>query len=558
MSIDRGLPGRRETHETLNQVPPLEGWNPFLADVALGEALDREGAGWAREAVSRHAAQAGSAEVMAWGFEANTHLPRLITHDRYGRRVDEVAYHPSWHALMRWSMGNEVHSLPRTSARPGAWPARSAMFMLSASVDAGHCCPVSMATACVPALRATEEVAAEWVPRVTRTEYDPRLIPAGDKTACLIGMAMTEKQGGSDVRTNTTKAEPLGARGGGKPYSLTGHKWFVSAPMCDAFLTLAQAEGGLSCFLLPRVLPDGTRNGFYIQKLKDKLGNRSNASAEVEYDNAVAFLVGEEGRGVATIIEMVSHTRLDVTLISTAMMRLAVAHAVHHARHRKAFQKRLVDHALMQNVLADLCLESEAATALSMRLAGAYDREASSAHDRLFKRLAMAAGKYWICKRAPGHLYEAMECMGGNGFVEEFIYPRLYREAPLNSMWEGSGNVICLDVQRALQRTPEAADALLEEVRRAAGASPRLDAATRALEDELRAGLADPGDGRRLTERIAVTLQAALLAQHAPAPVADAFAAARLGGEGLACYGTLPRSVDCRFIIERALPAVGD
>jgi putative acyl-CoA dehydrogenase len=542
-----------EPQESSNQVPPLEEWNPFLRDAALQEAVDREGAGWAREAIVRHAAQAGSAEVVGWGFLANESPPRLHTHDRFGR-IDEVRFHPAWHSLLRWSMGNEVHSLAYTEKRPGAWVARAALFMLSAGVEAGHVCPVSMATACVPALRTTPALAEVWVPRVNATRYDPRFVAPEEKSACLIGVAMTEKQGGSDVRSNTTRAVPLGARGPGELYALTGHKWFLSAPMCDAFLTLAQTGGdaGPSCFLLPRIL-GGRKNGLSIVRMKDKLGNRANASVEVEYHGAHAWLVGEEGRGLPAILEMVNNTRLDCTLISTALMRLALAHAVHHARRRSAFGKKLVDHALMANVLADLALESEAATALSMRIAGAYDREAAHPAERHLRRLATAAGKYWICKRAAVQIGEAMECLGGDGFTEEVILPRLYREAPLNSMWEGSGNVICLDVQRALRNQPETADALLGELRSAAGGDRRLDAATRALEADLREGRREQGDGRRLAERIAVTLQASLLVRHAPAPVADAFCASRLAGEGGVCFGTLPCTLDHRFIIDRAL-----
>jgi putative acyl-CoA dehydrogenase len=550
------ITGRRETHEVLNQAPPLEDWDPLLSDVALEEALEREGGGWARDRVVSHSRQAGSSEVVAWGYLANENPPKLRTHDRSGNRIDEVVFHPAWHSLVRWSMQSEAHSLPWTEPRPGAWVARSALFMLSASVDAGHCCPISMATACVPALRSSPELFSEWAPRVNAREYDPRFIAPSRKTACLIGMAMTEKQGGSDVRANTTRAEPEGERESGKPYLLTGHKWFCSAPMCDAFLTLAQTEGGLSCFLLPRILPDGKKNGFYIQRLKDKLGNRSNASSEVEYDHARAWLVGEEGRGVPTIIEMVNHTRLDCALISTAMMRLAVAHAVHHCRHRAAFGKKLIDHALMQNVLSDLCLESEAATALVMRLARSYDLHEESVQERLFRRLGTAASKYWICKRASAHICEAMECMGGNGFTEELVFARLYREAPLNSMWEGSGNVICLDVLRAIFSSPGTIDALLAELRLALGADRRLDAAVRALETRLRER-ADVIDARRLTEQIAVLLQASLLVRHAPGPVADAFCASRLDKESGSCFGTLPRTVDHRFIVDRAFATAG-
>jgi putative acyl-CoA dehydrogenase len=558
MAIEINAPaGRRETHETFNQAPPLEPWNPFLSDVALQEALEREGGGWARDQVVEHSQQAGSEEIVGWGFLADQHPPVLHTHDRSGRRIDEVTFHPAWHSLMRWSMANEAHSLPWTRPGPGAWVARSALFMLSATADAGHCCPVSMATACVPTLQAAPSLAAEWIPRVSSSSYDPRFITPADKTACLIGMAMTEKQGGSDVRANRTSATPIADRGVAQPYSITGHKWFCSAPMCDAFLILAQAPGGLSCFLLPRILPDGRRNGFYIQRLKNKLGNRSNASCEVEFENAFAWLVGDEGRGVPTIIEMVNHTRLDCSLISAAMMRLAVAHAVHHTRHRSAFGQKLIDHVQMQNVVADLALESEAATLVLMRLARSYDRHHESEPERLFRRVVTAAAKYWICKRAPAHICEAMECMGGNGFTEDLIFPRMYREAPLNSIWEGSGNVICLDVQRALRNNPDTVTALLDELKLAAGADRRLDAAVGSLERELRDEARDLGDSRRVTERIAVVVQASLLARHAPGPVADAFITSRLAGDHGICFGTLPRGVDYRAIVDRAFADAG-
>jgi len=547
----RPIPRKGKTHEVLNQPPPLVNWNPFLRDAALVEAVRREGATWAEEWIAAHGKQAGSAEVVAWGFEANENPPKLRTHDRFGYRVDEVSFHPAWHSLMRWSMDNEVHSLPWTANQTGAWVARSAMLMLSAQVDAGHCCPISMASACVPSLRATPEIAQVWVPRVTARAYDPRFIDPSDKRSCLIGMAMTEKQGGSDVRANTTIATAVGARGPGKLYTIRGHKWFCSAPMCDAFLILAQAEAGLSCFLLPRFAPDGEKNAFQIQRLKDKLGNRSNASSEVEFDDAQAWLVGEEGRGVPTIIEMVNHTRLDCALISAGLMRAAVAQAIHHARHRAAFQKRLVDHELMQNVLAQLCLESEAATVLMMRLARSYDRHGESEEEKLFRRLATAATKYWICKRAPTHVFEAMECLGGAGYVEESILPRLYREAPLNSIWEGSGNVMCLDVLRAIRTAPSTTDALLAELRLAQGADRRLDAAVHSLEESLVRSAGDTGDGRRLTERIALVLQASLLVRHAPAPLADLYCSLLAGEAGIA-FGTLPGRSHHRFVIDRA------
>ena len=410
-----------------------------------------------------------------------------------------------------------------------------------------------MATACVATLRHNAELSAAWTPKVTATQYDARFAPMADKSACLIGMAMTEKQGGSDVRANATVAEPAGDGA----YSVRGHKWFCSAPMCDAFLILAQAPAGLTCLLLPRLLPDGTRNNFFIQRLKDKLGNRSNASSEIELDNALAWRVGEEGHGVRTIIEMVNHTRLDCALISTALMRLGVVHAVHHARHRAAFGRRLVEHELMQNTLAQLSVESEAATALVMRLARSFDQKATSESERLLMRLLTTVTKYWICKRAPSHVFEAMECLGGAGYVEESVLPRLYREAPLNSIWEGSGNVMCLDVLRALRTEPATADVFLAEVALGAGADSRLDAAIETLKTSLVSGSAQPGDGRWLCELMARTLQASLLVRTAPSAVADAFCSTLNVGAGLAFgtlqLGNLKASGSAQSIIDRAL-----
>ncbi len=535
------------THEVLNQQPPLEGYNLFAADRALVEGLDREGAGWAMERLRRLGELAGGAPLR-WGVQANANPPVLRTHDRYGNRIDEVEFHPAWHELLQLAVGHELHALPWREPRAGAHVARAALFFVMAQVEAGHGCPISMTYSVVPALRLQSELAAEWEPRFTSTEYDPRMIPAGGKRGALCGMGMTEKQGGSDVRANTTRAEPLGARGAGAEYRLTGHKWFCSAPMCDAFLVLAQAERGLSCFLLPRWLPDGTRNRFYIQRLKDKLGNRSNASSEVEFDGAWARLLGEEGRGVPTIIEMVNHTRLDCVIGSAAGMRQAVAQATHHAAHRSAFGKLLLDQPLMQNVLADLAVESEAATVAMLRLARAYDDDG----ERRFARLATAVIKYWVCKRAPALVAEALECLGGNGYVEESMMPRLYREAPLNSIWEGSGNVICLDVLRAMARGPEAVDAFLDELSLARGADRRLDAFVVALRNDLRDFTAMETRARRVVERMAL----ALLVMHGDRAVADAFCATRLAGDRGLVFGTLPSGADLRRIIERARPAM--
>ena len=541
-----------ETHEVLNQPPPLGDTNPFAADKALREAVVREGAGWARDELAAFGELTGREEVIRLGHLANRYPPELLTHDRFGHRIDEVEFHPAWHELMRIGVEAEIHALPWNRSQPGAHVARAAKHFLFSQVEAGVHCPLTMTFAAVPALRAEPDLAEEWMPRLTSTAYDPRMRPAASKAGCLAGMAMTEKQGGSDVRANTTRAEPLGAGG---PRSgevlLTGHKWFCSAPMCDAFLTLAYSEGGLTCFLVPRFTPDGRRNRFEIQRLKDKLGNRSNASSEIEYRDTWARRVGEEGRGVRTILEMVNHTRLDCALGSAALMRQALAQAIHHAAHRSAFGRLLIEQPLMLNVLADLALESEAATALVMRMAHAYDQASEDDGQRALRRIATAVGKYWVTKRCPAMVCEALECHGGGGYVEESILPRLYREAPLGSIWEGSGNVICLDVLRAIAREPETLPALLEELRRARGADRRYDAHLERIEGEL----ADRRDlearARRVVEGLALALEAALLLQHAPAFVADAFCASRLGGGGRE-YGTLPPGVDLAGIVERA------
>jgi putative acyl-CoA dehydrogenase len=543
------------THEVLNQPPPLEGYNLFTEDRALAGALEREGGGWARERAVRLGEIAGG-EPLRWGFDANRHEPELRAFDRYGHRIDEVEFHPAWHSLMRLGIAHAVHALPWREPRPGAHVARAVLFSLLSQVEAGFGCPLSMTFSAVPALRVQPEIAAEWEPRLTSVDYDPRMVPAPEKHGALCGMAMTEKQGGSDVRANTTRARALGRSGPGEEYEITGHKWFCSAPMCDAFLVLAQTERGLSCFLLPRWLPDGTRNRFHIQRLKDKLGNRSNASSEIELDAAWARMVGEEGRGVPTIIEMVNHTRLDCVIGSTGAMRQAVSQATHHAAHRAAFGKLLVDQPLMQNVLADLAVESEAATLAMLRLARAYDESADGEQHR-FARLATAVSKYWICKRAPVLVVEALECLGGNGYVEESLTARLHRDAPVNSIWEGSGNVMCLDVLRAMGRSPESVDAFFAEVALARGRDPRLDAFVGRLRDDL----GDFGEieyrARRLVERLALAFQGSLLVRHGDPAVAEAFLASRLGGDGGLAFGTLPRGVDVRRIVDRARPVVG-
>jgi putative acyl-CoA dehydrogenase len=482
----------------------------------------------------------------------------LRTHDRYGRRVDEVEFHPAWHRLLGTAVEHGLHAAPWRDPRPGAQVARAAGFYLWTQVEAGHGCPVSMTFAAVPALRAAApELAETWEPRLTAFAYDPGLAPVAAKAGALCGMAMTEKQGGSDVRANTTTAAPAGPDG---LWLLTGHKWFCSAPMSDAFLVLAQAPAGLSCFLVPRVLPDGARNRFHLQRLKDKLGNRANASAEVELDGAAGWLVGEPGRGLAAILEMVNHTRLDCVVGSAALMRQAVAQATHHAAHRSAFGRRLADQPLMTNVLADLAVESEAATMLAMRVAGAFDRAPDNPADAALRRLATAVAKYWVCKRAPAVAAEALECLGGNGYVEESGMPRLYREAPLNSLWEGAGNINSLDVLRVLARQPEGLQALLDEVAPARAAEPRLDRAAAAVERDL-AATADPvglqAGARRLVERLAVLLQGALLVRHGHPAVADAFCASRVAGDRGAALGTLPAGLDLPTIVERATPKTG-
>jgi putative acyl-CoA dehydrogenase len=543
------------TSEVLNQPPPLEGRNFFTENVPLVESIRREGADWAEERLTALGAESGEAVDRDLGRLANENPPVLHTHDRYGNRIDEVEFHPAWHELLELSVRHGTHSLPWREPGPGAHVSRAAMTLCGSGLESGHGCPISMTYAAVPVLRRQPELAAEWEPRITSLEYDRRFVPAGEKTGALAGMAMTERQGGSDVRANTTAARALNGGGAGAEYELTGHKWFCSAPMCDMFLVLGQAEGGLSCFLLPRWTPDGERNRIHIQRLKDKLGNRSNASSEIELDGAWARMVGEEGRGVPTIIEMVNFTRLDCVLGSTGLMREAVAQAIHHCAHRAAFGNLLVDQPLMQNVLADLAVESEAATLTSLRLARAVDEGPDDPEQTLFKRLGLAVSKYWVCKSATWHAAEALECLGGNGYVELSGMPRIHREAPLNSIWEGSGNVNCLDVLRAMARTPEAVQAFFDEVESASGAEPRLDAFLR----DLKAELGDPegieSRARRIVERMAVALQASLLVRHGDPAVADAFCSSRLAGDRGRALGTLPAGVDFERIIERHSPA---
>jgi len=563
----RARPSGWQTHEVFNQVPPLEGVDVYSSNLPLVEAVEREGAGWIGERASELGRFVGGEPQQSWGRLANENRPVLRTHDRWGNRIDEVEFHPAWHELMKMGVHHELHSLPWTTDEPGAHAARAAMYMTAMQAEAGFACPITMTFAVVPALRAQPELAAEWEPRLMARTYEPRLLAPDRKASAIAGMAMTEKQGGSDVRANTTVAQPtdrlgIAPEGGpGGEYEITGHKWFCSAPMSDIFLVLAQTDEGLSCFLVPRILADGTRNDFHLQRLKDKLGNRSNASSELELQDTWARMVGEPGRGVPTIIEMVGHTRLDCVIGSAAGMRVGVVNATHHTEHRQAFGRLLVDQPLMRNVLADLCLESEATTALAMRLARAYDEADADAaageqetDAQLFKRLATAIGKYWTCKRAPGHACESLECLGGNGYVEDSGMPRLYREAPLASIWEGSGNVMSLDVLRALARTPRALEVFFSELELAAGGDARLDARVSGL----RRHFTDPETlqtrARRVVEDMALCLQGSLLVRHAPAAVSDAFCASRLAGESGLEYGTLPAGTDFAGLIARGRP----
>ena len=537
------------THEVINQPPPLPGRNLFTTDPILTAALMREGAGWASGRLRAFGAVMGTAAAAALGEAANRNPPQLRAFDRYGQRIDEVDYHPAYHELMALAKTHEVHSIAWTAGQSGGHMAHTALEYLLVQVEAGVCCPITMTHAGYAALRQHKAAAAGWLPKITAAAYDRRFIPASEKTGVTIGMAMTEKQGGSDVRSNTTRAAATGEPGW---FALTGHKWFCSAPMSDAFLTLARTPAGLSCFLLPRWRPDGTRNPFFIQRLKDKLGDRANASAEIEYDGTLAQLIGEEGHGVRAIIEMVHHTRLDTAAAAAGIMRAAVVQAVHHASHRSAFQKRLVDQPLMRNVLADLVLEWVAATLLVARVARSFDEAAADPAAAHFARIGVAVAKYWTNKRLPAHVCEALECQGGSAYVEESVMPRLYRQAPVNGIWEGSGNVICLDILRSIAREPATLEALIAELSLARGLDRRLDAAVERLKDNLRR----PGDlqsgARSLVSAMGVALEASLLLRHGPAAAASAYCASRLGDGWSGTYGTLPVDTDFTAIIELA------
>jgi putative acyl-CoA dehydrogenase len=535
-----------------NQAPPLVGHNVVLADRALVEAVERHGSPTVVESLTALGAMAGSEEAREQGILANRFEPELTPFDRYGNRIDEVRFHPSWHWLMERGVGHGLQAAPWVSDSPHAHVRRAAGFIAWSQTEPGHGCPISMTYAAIPALRVDDAIAKEWTPLLASTTYDFGVRSASEKRGALAGMGMTEKQGGSDVRTNVTEARPTSVEG---EYTLHGHKWFTSAPMNDVFLVLAQAPGGLTCFLVPRVLPDGTRNRLDVVRLKDKLGNRSNASSELEFHGTWAQRLGDEGRGVRTIIEMVAATRLDTVLGSTSLMRRAVAEASWHVAHRSAFGSLLADKPLMQNVVADLAVETEAATTLAIRLAAAVD-DAADPHEAAFRRIALPLSKFWVCKRTPMMVAEALECLGGNGYVEESVMPLLFRESPLNSIWEGSGNVNALDVLRALSREPEALNAWIVEVGKARGEDDRLDRAIDGVLEQL----ADTSDlelrARRLAGQMAAVLQGALLVQHSPAAVADAFCATRLGNEYGGTMGTLPRGVDLKAIVERTTPQV--
>ncbi len=544
-----------DTHVVLNQPPPLVDYDLAAAEPVLAAALTREGAAWSLEQVDGHGRRMASAEVYEWGFLANRHGPVLHTHDRYGNRVDLVEFHPAWHSLLDLAVGEGLHSLPwEREPGEGGYPARAALTFLASQIEAGHFCPISMSASVIPTLRHQPDLAAEWESLQLSRVYDGSFQPAAKKTGVLMGMGMTEKQGGSDVRSNTTTATAIAGGGPGAEYLITGHKWFMSAPMSDAFLVLANAPGGISCFLLPRFTPDGEVNRIHIQRLKDKLGNRSNASSEVEFDGAWGRLVGDEGRGIATIIEMVAGTRLDCVTGSAALMRQAVSQAIHHSSHREAFGSPLVEKPLMRNVLADLEIETEVATLMMIRIAGAFDRAPLDEHEARLKRILTPVAKYWVTKRCSEVVREAVECLGGNGYVEESIMPRLYRETPVNAIWEGSGNVIALDVVRALARDPRVLDALRQELDSAKGADARLDQHIEST-FELARRPSDPEyEARRLTGGLALAFAGALVARHARPEVFAAFAASRLAGDWGHLFGTLPPGTDTAAIIEPAIP----
>lgn len=551
------LHANAETHEVINTSRELENYNAYLTDPSLRDLLTAYDVADKDKALSDFGALTGSADMIKQGFLANENKPVFHTHDRFGNRTDLVEYHPAYHRLMETSIQHGLHSMPWSDKRPNAHVYRAAHSYLMAQVDAGHGCPITMTFACVPTLLKQPDIAKEWLPKITARHYDPRNISWQDKRGLTIGMAMTEKQGGSDVRSNTTRAYPMGAGGPGQAYQLVGHKFFMSAPMCDAFLVLAYTDKGLSCFLMPRWCPDGSKNNLFVQRLKNKMGNVSNASSEVEFRGAFAWLIGDEGRGVANILEMVSLTRFDCIIGSASSMRLGTAQAVFHCSHRAAFGKRLIDQPLMRNVLADLAIESDAALHLGLRVGQALDQP-NDDQEAAFLRIATAIGKYWVCKRSPGHAYEAMECIGGSGVMENSIMPRLYREAPINTIWEGSGNVQCLDVMRAMAKSPECVEALFYELALTQGYNKQLDHLVAGIKRSLSNNENMEWHARNVVESMALALQANLLVRYGHHATAEAFIATRLGVDqrGLV-FGTIPDGVNVDSIIDRALPKVG-
>jgi putative acyl-CoA dehydrogenase len=540
------------THRVFNQPPPLEGFNAWTGNRVLVESVAREGGAWIAPEAERLGDLVGSAAFQALAADANRHPPELRTHDRFGRRIDTVDYHPAYHELMGLAFGTGLHSLAWTEQRPGAFVARAALNYLWNQGENGTACPVTMTFAAMQMLGHDAELQAAWAPKLAARDYDPRPLPQAAKRAVTVGMAMTEKQGGSDLRAVETRAAPLTPDEGGLDHALTGHKWFCSAPMSDAFFTLARLDEGVTCFFVPRSLPDGTRNRFLIQRLKDKIGNRSNASSEIEYSDTLARRIGAPGRGIATLIEMAHLTRFDIVVATAGMMRAGLDQALHHCRHRSAFGRPLADQPLMKNVLADLALEAEAALLTALRLARAFDqgRGTDNAVDaQLLARILTPVAKYWHCKRLPAVALEALECLGGNGYVEESPLARLYREAPLNGIWEGSANVICLDLLRSLERTPRAADLLLGEIELG---GPRLAGALDGIRTALRQKEGLESGARRLVEQMGIALQASLLARHSSPEMADAYIASRLNGDGGRVLGTLPHNMAFDAILDRA------
>jgi putative acyl-CoA dehydrogenase len=541
----------RPTYESANHPDELVDYNLFTSNAALVDALEREGASAAREHLGKLGERLGSRAMFALGDAANRNPPVLKVFDRFGSRRDEVEFHPAWHELMRVLVAEGLHTSPWAQPGPGAHVQRAAAYLLWGEVENGTQCPATMTYGAVPTLARQAGDFAEWMPRLLSRDYDERLLPIAQKRGALIGMGMTEKQGGSDVKANTTRAVASGAAGPGKEYHLTGHKWFFSAPMCDAFLVTAQTAGGISCFFVPRVLPDGARNRIFIQRLKDKLGNRSNASSEVEFEGTFGLLVGEEGRGIPTILEMGVYTRFDCATGAAGIMHHCIAQAIHHARHRTAFGRLLIDQPLMRNVLADLALECEAAIALALRLARGFDSQQDEAESAL-RRVLTPVAKYWICKRAPAVGVEAMEVLGGNGYIEEGPIARRFRELPLNGIWEGSGNIMCLDVLRALSREPRTLEALAALLQRSSGRDVRLDQYVARLLGDVRSATVSEVGARILTERIALAVQASILLEGGASTVAEAFIATRIVTGAPAVFGVLPAGLDHGALIDRA------